>query len=176
VKDLPLPTSILALFRDAEIGDEPLLLLTEPAAPHASPAVFRLFARRKLCRFLCTGVSGCSARPASDLARRKLLLRPDGPNGSSEAGACASSGGGGGGGVDGSRTASDDDASDDGGGGSKTEGDDLTRRCGTSTASIKTPLRLRLRTGCCGVGDGLRSPHSAVAGARGAVPNTASAV
>ena len=173
VKDLPLPTSIRALFRDAEIGDEPLLLLTEAAAPYevVSPAVFRLFARRKLCRFLCTGVIGSSARPASDLARRKLLLRPAGPDGSSEVGACAGSGGGGGGGsgVDGRRTASDD-VNDD--------GDGLTRRCGTSTASMKTPLRLRLRIGCCGVGDGLRSPHSttAAAGARGAVPNTANAV
>ena len=173
VKDLPLPTSIRALFRDAEIGDEPLLLLTEAAAPYdvVSPAVFRLFAR-KLFRFLCTGVSGSSARPASDLARRKLLLRPAGPDGSSEGGACAGSGGcggGGGGGVDVRRTTSDD-VSDD--------GDGLTRRCGTSTESMKTPLRLRLRTGCCGVGDGLRSPHSAAAaaGARGAVPNTANAV
>ena len=107
------------------------------------------------------------------MARRKLLLRPAGPDGSSEAGACAGSGGGGGGGsgVDGRRTASDD-VNDD--------GDGLTRRCGTSTASMKTPLRLRLRIGCCGVGDGLRSPHStavaAATGARGAVPNTANAV
>ena len=160
MKDLPLPTSICALLRDAEIGDDELLLV----GPHTSAVVFRLLVRNRFCRFFCTGVSGCWVRPASDLARRRLLRRGTGP--------C----GGGGGGVDGRTTtaASDDDGSRDGGGGN--DGDVLTRRCGTSTASIKTPLRLRLRTGCWGVGDGLRSPHSATAGARGAVPNTARAV
>ena len=106
------------------------------------------------------------------MARRKLVRRPygtseagsgGGDNSGSGGGDNSGSGGGGGGGVDGKTVASDDGSSD------MSDGDVLTRRCGTSTASIKTPPPLRLRLcsigGCCGVGDGLR-----------AVPSTASAV
>jgi hypothetical protein len=159
-----------------------LLAAATAAGPYDSAAAFLLFARSGYCRFLRTGVSaiggGCS-KPMSDLARRKLR-RAVCPYGSRDADC------GGGGGVDGRVTAaSDDGSSDDGGGnGDDDDGDDdglpvlckLTRRCGTSTESIKTPLRLRLRAGCCGVGDGLRSPRKATAGARGAVPNIARAV
>ncbi len=185
--DLPLPTSIRALFRDAEIGDDELLA-TAAAGPYDSAAVF-LFARSGFCRFFCTSVRaiGDRSRPSTtDFARRRLR-RTAGLCDRSDVGNGAGSGGGGG--VDGSIAAASNDGSsdmsDDGGGsGDDGDGDDdglpgcsrLTRRCGTSTASIKTPLRLRLRTARCGVGDGLRSPHKAATGARGAVPNTASAV